>query len=174
MTSETSELSISKTNIKEEIFYEPFAEYLKSDLEDCTDAIPLGGSSFGDKWGTPDVIGIVKPSATDIIKEYELTSAEIKSDTNSNSLITGFGQASAYKLFSHKVYLVIPEQSNKIDIDRLESLCCLFGIGLIIFDKNDSKNPDFKIRNKANKISPDLFYLKQKMKHIADNKLIDL
>ncbi|MBL0274174.1 MAG: hypothetical protein IPQ06_14180 [Chitinophagaceae bacterium] len=36
--------------IKEEDFYEPFAEWITNDLEECTKAIALGGSKFKDKW----------------------------------------------------------------------------------------------------------------------------
>jgi hypothetical protein len=43
--------------IKEEDFYEPFADWLVNEVEECTKAIGLGGNRFRDKWGTPDVIG---------------------------------------------------------------------------------------------------------------------
>src|SRR5713101_1504316 len=42
---------------READFYVGFAEYLTEDLEECTKSIPLGGCTFKDKWGTPDVIG---------------------------------------------------------------------------------------------------------------------
>jgi hypothetical protein len=45
------------TSVREEDFYEAFADYLRNELEECTKAIPLGGNRFRDKWGTPDVIG---------------------------------------------------------------------------------------------------------------------
>ncbi|MGB9797304.1 MAG: hypothetical protein ACPLSK_01670, partial [bacterium] len=94
--------------IKESDFYQPFADYLVNDLEECTKAVPLGGNKFGDKWGTPDVIGVYKFSEFDPVKPpIEVVSVEIKVDTS--QLITAFGQACAYKLFSHKVYLVIPK-----------------------------------------------------------------
>lgn len=47
--------------LKEEQFYEPFADWITSELEECTKAIALGGNRFKDKWGTPDVIGIREP-----------------------------------------------------------------------------------------------------------------
>jgi len=82
----------------EESFYQPFADYLLNDLEECTKAVPLGGNKFGDKWGTPDVFGVYKFSDTDPVRpQIEVVSVEIKTDTN--QLITAFGQASAYKLF---------------------------------------------------------------------------
>jgi len=88
----------------------------------------------------------------------EIISAKINSD--SNQLITSFGQACAYKLFSHKVYLVIPKKdTNKADIERLESLCLKFGIGLILFDRHNEENPEFEILTRAVKSEPDYFYL---------------
>jgi hypothetical protein len=53
---------------KEEDFYASFADYLTEDLEECTKCIPLGGCTFQDKWGTPDVIGIRK--ARELICRY--------------------------------------------------------------------------------------------------------
>ena len=46
----------------EDQFYEPFADSLKNELEECTKTIALGGNRFRDKWGTPDVIGIREPA----------------------------------------------------------------------------------------------------------------
>jgi hypothetical protein len=142
-----SVLKKGKTNeILEENFYQGFADYLKNDLGECTKAIPLGGNKFGDKWGTPDVLGIYKFSEADPIRPpIEIVSAEIKIDTN--QLIAAFGQACSYKLFSHKVYLVIPNDAER-DISRIESLCSRFGIGLILFDRNHPQDPKFEIRTK--------------------------
>jgi hypothetical protein len=64
---------------REEDFYESFAVWLVNDQEECTKAKELGGSIFGGKWGTPDVIGVSKSLPTDIIeKDIEITSVEIK------------------------------------------------------------------------------------------------
>ncbi|MEM0275868.1 MAG: hypothetical protein QXU84_01895, partial [Candidatus Rehaiarchaeum fermentans] len=142
----SEKVSKEKTKVKEEEFYEPFADYLVNDLEECTRAIPLGGNKFGDKWGTLDVLGVYKFSEIDTIKaSLEIVSAEIK--TNTNQLITAFGQACAYKLFSHKVYLVIPNAEQ--DVGRIESLCLIFGIGLVLFDPQNPENPKFTIRTRA-------------------------
>jgi hypothetical protein len=147
----------------EEDFYQPFADYLKNELEECTKAIPLGGNRFRDRWGTPDVIGIKKPKPSDIVKpEVVIVSAEIKTD--SSGLITAFGQACAYKTFSHKVYLVIPKNSSEEDKARIESLCLIFGIGLILFDNTNVENPQFEIRVRPLKHEPDMFYVNKYMK----------
>jgi len=158
--------------IKEEDFYKPFADYLVNDLEECTKAIPLGKNRFQDKWGTPDIIGTYKIFGLGHIQPpIEIISAEIKADTG--QLITAFGQACSYKLFSHKVYLVIPKDANGTDIKRLESLCLKFGIGLILFNKNNKENPEFEILTRAIKSEPDYFYLNKYLRLIED-EAIDL
>jgi hypothetical protein len=149
--------------VKEEDFYGPFAEWIKGELEECTKAISLGGNKFGDKWGTPDVIGIRAPRASDIIKSpTEIISAEIK--INTNELITAFGQCCSYKLFSHKSYIVVPQDSPEGDKGRLDALCRIFGIGLILFDAKNPKAPNFQIRVRAAKHDPDMFYVNKNIK----------
>ena len=145
--------------LQEEDFYEPFANWLKSDLGECSEAFALGSNYLGKKWGTPDVIGIYKPSTRDVIKfQPELISAEIK--INPLEPITAFGQAIAYRLFSSKVYLVEPSSMIPEDQDRIEALCILFGIGLILFDL-DPQNPNFRIRVRAQRYNPDMFYVNE-------------
>jgi len=153
--------------INETVFYNSFADYLVKDLGECTKAIPLGGNKFGDRWGTPDVLGIYKFSETDPIRPpIEIISAEIKIDTN--QLVTAFGQACSYKLFSHKVYLVVPNEAER-DIGRIESLCSRFGIGLILFDKNNPQNPNFEIRTRAMKSEPDYFYVNEYLRRLGED-----
>jgi hypothetical protein len=151
-----------KAKHKEQEFYEPFAEWITTELEECTKAIPLGGNVFKDKWGTPDVLGIKRAKEIDMLKfPTEIVSAEIKVDNN--GLITAFGQACAYKLFSHKTYIVVPKQSSRDDLDRLDSLSILFGIGLILFDNTKPKEPNFEIRTRALRHEPDMFYANKYM-----------
>jgi len=165
---------IKKTEeIKEEDFYKLFADYLVNDLEECTKAIPLGGNRFQDRWGTPDVIGTYRVFGIGHIQPpTEVISAEIKTDVN--QLITSFGQACSYKLFSHKVYLVIPRDSRMVDIKRIEALCLKFGIGLILFNKNNKENPEFEILTRAMKSEPDYYYLNKYLKLIDDDIAKDL
>jgi hypothetical protein len=159
-----------RKDIREENFYQPFADYLVNDLDECTSAISLGGNRFQDRWGTPDVFGVYKFSETDPIKPLvEIVSAEIKTDTN--QLITAFGQACAYKLFSHKVYLVIPKYAPEKDVARLESLCLRFSIGLILFDSKNPEDPKFEIRTRAIKSEPDYFYVNEYLKKLSKEEL---
>ena len=151
--------------VKEEDFYKPFADWLVNETEEATKAITLGGSKFKEKWGTPDIVGIRESKKSDIIKiPTEVISAEVKPDAN--SLIIAFGQACSYQLFSHKVYLLIPKQSQETDISRLDSLCSIFGIGLVLFDANNSKVPNFEIKVRPIKHEPDIFYTNKYLKLI--------
>jgi len=163
----------ARKEIKVEDFYKPFADYLVNDLEECTKAIPLGGNKFQDRWGTPDVIGTYRILGLGHIQPpIEIVSAEIKIDIG--QLITSFGQACSYKLFSHKVYLAIPKEANGADIKRVESLCLKFGIGLILFDRNDKENPAFEILTRAIKNEPDYFYLNKYLLKLIEDKTIEL
>lgn len=151
--------------VKAEAFYEPFADWLVNELEECTSAIPLGGNIFKDKWGTPDVIGIREAKRSDIIKPpTEIVAAELKLDLN--GLITAFGQCCSYKLFCHKAYIVVPRNASDEDVSRLDALSRIFGVGLILFDAANPKNPDFTIRARASRHEPDVFYVNKYLKLI--------
>lgn len=153
--------------VREAQFYEPFADWLVKELEECTKAIAVGGSIFRDKWGTPDVVGVREPKKSDIVKfPTEIVSAEVKTDPV--GLITAFGQACAYRLFSHKSYIVIPADSPEDDIARLDTLGRIFGIGLILFNAKDPQQPAFDIRVRAAKHEPDMFYVNRCMRLIED------
>ncbi|APV44159.1 hypothetical protein Dform_00811 [Dehalogenimonas formicexedens] len=162
-TPETQQRCVRPTQ-DESKFYGPFADWLIG-MDECSRAISLGGKKFKDKWGTPDVIGIREPSRSDIIKlPTEIVTAEIKVDTN--DLITAFGQACAYRVFSHKSYIVIPKNSSGGDISRLDALCMIFGLGLVLFDKANIEAPEFEIRTRPQKHEPDMFYANSYLKLI--------
>lgn len=143
--------------VREDQFYLPFADWLKNEAEEATHAIPLGGNIFRDRWGTPDVIGKRESKRSDVIKApTEIVAAEIKADTM--QLVTAYGQACAYRLFSHRSYLVIPRQANADEIARLDALCEISGVGLVTFDLEDPKTPAFLVLVRPRPHQPDLFY----------------
>jgi len=155
-------IPMTASRVKEEDFYEPFAHWLKNEIEDVTHSISLGRNKFKDKWGTPDVIGKRESKRSDIIQgPTEIVSAEIKTDTQ--QLVTAFGQACAYKIFCHKVYLVVPQQAQKEEISRLDSLCQIFGIGLVTFNTENPAAPDFRIMVRPARHEPDLYYTNKYM-----------
>lgn len=143
--------------LKESDFYQPFADWLENDLEEVTVAKPIGGNGAGGKWGTPDVIGLYAAKPSDPIKfTTEVLAVEIKIDTQ--SLIVAFGQACAYKLFAHRVYIAVPRNSNQADLKRLDALAGVVGIGLVKFNSDDAENPDFQVMVRAAKHEPDYYY----------------
>ena len=152
-----TEIAPSGASVQESDFYEPFARMLKNDLDEVTNVVTLGGAMLRSKWGTPDVVGVYKPVASDLIKfPVEIVSAEIKIDPQQP--VVAFGQAIAYRLFSAKTYIAMPSTLTEEDQDRLESLCVLFGVGLVLFELNP-ENPNFEIRVRAQRFSPDMFYV---------------
>ena len=136
----------------EEDLYAPFAEYLKNDLEEATDAVPLGGAGMKAKWGTPDVVGVYRPLAAQLIKfSPELVAAEIKLDPAQP--VVAFGQAIAYRLFAARTYVVMPSTISEEDESRLEALSMLFGFGFVLFDPSEN-DVTFSIRVRAQRFSP--------------------
>jgi hypothetical protein len=162
----TEQIAESGAKVKESDFYEPFAEWLKNDLDEVTEVASLGGAGLKSKWGTPDVVGIYKPLASNLIKfPIEIVSAEIKIDPQAP--VVAFGQAVAYRLFSTKTYIGMPTTLTEEDQSRLESLCMLFGVGLVLFNLNKD-DPQFSIRVRAQRFSPDMFYVNEfadRLKH---------
>lgn len=153
----SQELTPVLSKHRETDFYQPFADWLVGDLEEATRAEPIGGNGAGGKWGTPDVIGLYEARPSDPIKfTTEVVAAEIKIDTQ--SLIVAFGQACAYKLFAHRVYIVVPRNSNPNDLKRLDALAGVVGIGLVRFNPDDPENPEFQVMVRAAKHEPDYFY----------------
>ncbi|MCX6133014.1 MAG: hypothetical protein NTU47_04280 [Ignavibacteriales bacterium] len=158
-TDEVVEEVVVPASVKEENFYAPFAEWIKNELGECTEAVAFGGNSLSKKWGTPDVIGVYRPRKRDVVQfDPEVLSAEIK--VSAQDPTTAFGQAIAYRLFSSKVYIVEPVTLSPADLDRLEALCLLFGVGLVLFTP-DIQNPNFTIRTRAQKYNPDMFWVNE-------------
>jgi hypothetical protein len=111
------------------------------------------------------VIGKRESQRSDIIKApTEIVSAEIKID--SGALITAFGQACSYKLFSHKSYLVVPKDSPPDDMSKLDALCQIFGIGLVLFDSVRVGQPGFEIRVRPQRHEPDMFHMNRCMREV--------
>jgi len=143
-------------SVSEQDFYASFAEWLEEN-DEVTVAGALGGSSLGGKWGTPDVIGVLKPRAQDIFKfEPQIVTAEIKATPGQP--VVAFGQAVAYRLFSHKSYIVVPRTTTSDDMNRLKSLCSINGVGLVIFTL-DTAQPDYSVVVLPAVASPDMFYV---------------
>lgn len=146
----------SAGTLTEQDFYASFAEWLEEN-DEVTVAAALGGSSLGGKWGTPDVIGVLRPRAQDIFKfEPQIVTAEIKATPAQP--VVAFGQAVAYRLFSHKSYIVVPRTTTSDDMNRLTSLCSIHGVGLVVFTL-DRELPDYAVVVLPAVANPDMFYV---------------
>lgn len=166
---ETSSVTaeIGSEALTEQDFYSSFADWLVEN-DEATAAKPLGGSSLGGKWGTPDVIGVLRPRAQDIFKfEPQIVSAEIKAVPNQP--VTAFGQAVAYRLFSHKSYIVVPNSTGIEDLDRLKSLCSIHGVGLVTFTLN-KEQPDYLVIVLPVKTAPDVFYVNSMLENLQSKQ----
>ena len=159
--------SHTKVLLLESDFYDSFAEWLADVAEEVNVAVALGGSVLKGKWGTPDVIGVLKPRAQDILKfEPQIVSAEIKIDPSQP--VVAFGQAVAYRLFSHKSYIVIPNTTSEDDLSRLKALCTIHGVGLVTFTL-DKIAPDYTVVVLPTQASPDMFYANQMLRRLLDS-----
>lgn len=153
--------------LTEHDFYASFAEWLEEN-DEATVAAPLGGSSLGGKWGTPDVIGVLKPRAQDIFKfEPQIVTAEIKAVPGQP--VVAFGQAVAYRLFSHRSYIVVPNSTSSDDMNRLKSLCSIHGVGLVTFALN-KEQPDYVVIVLPANASPDMFYVNNMLERLKSGE----
>ncbi|WP_043341671.1 hypothetical protein [Belnapia moabensis] len=158
--------SHGKVTYLESDFYDSFAEWLAVGAEAVNVAVALGGSVLKGKWGTPDVLGILKPRTQDLLKfEPQIVSAEIKIDPNQP--VVAFGQAVAYRLFSHKSYIVVPGTTSEDDLGRLKALCSIHGVGLVTFTLNKDA-PDYTEIVLPVQASPDMFYANQMARRLLD------
>jgi len=145
-------------------FYQGFADWLVEVAEEVNAAVALGGSVLRGKWGTPDVLGVLKPRTQDMLKfEPQIVSAEIKIDPNQP--VVAFGQAVAYRLFSHKSYIVVPNTTGEDDMGRLKALCSIHGVGLVTFTL-DKAAPDYTTLVLPLQASPDMFYANQMLRRL--------
>jgi hypothetical protein len=144
------------TKVREEEFYQSFAEWLVNE-DEVNHAVPLGGTVARSRWGTPDVVGTYKSTAGNLIKfGPEIVAAEIK--TEPSAPVVAFGQAVTYRLFATKTYIAMPKTLTEFDQTRLDALCMLFGVGLVFFDLNKDA-PNYSIRVRAQRFLPDMFYV---------------
>lgn len=153
--------------LTEQDFYASFAEWLEEN-DEVTVAAALGGASLGGKWGTPDVIGVLKPRAQDIFKfEPQIVTAEIKAVPSQP--VVAFGQAVAYRLFSHKSYIVVPNSTSSDDMNRLKSLCSIHGVGLVTFALNKMQ-PDYSVLVLPVNATPDMFYVNSMLERLKSSE----
>ena len=108
--------------------------------------------------------GRAEPTACPAAKfEPQIVSAEIKIDPNQP--VVAFGQAVAYRLFSHKSYIVVPNTTGEDDMGRLKALCSIHGVGLVTFTL-DAMAPDYTTLVLPMQANPDMFYANQMLRRL--------
>ena len=123
-----AELGVLDEKTSEADIYEPAKNYLLG-KEECSHAVVIGGNTFGKKWGTPDILGSIRASSDAVYQPaLEIIAVEVKNA--GYSPVEALGQAMAYKLFAHRTWLILPEDS---DLDRIEGIAMSANIGLISF-----------------------------------------
>lgn len=156
----------ARITLLESDFYDSFATWLEETAEEVTVAAAIGGSLLKQKWGTPDVMGVLRPQAHDIVKfESQIVSVEIKIDPAQP--VVAFGQAVSYKLFSHKSFIAVPNTTTEEDLARLKALCSINGVGLVTFTL-DKGAPDYTTIVSAQQATPDMFYVNQMARRLLE------
>jgi hypothetical protein len=79
--------------------------------------------------------------------------------------VVAFGQAVAYRLFSHKSYIVVPKHTPSDDMNRLTSLFSIHGVGLVTFVLN-REEPDYVVVVLPVNASPDMFYVNSMLERL--------
>ena len=152
----------------ERSLYSHVVEWIREEEKGCKAAeLADKGKKAGGKWWTPDVVAVLRPD--DYIQNLhfspEVISVEIKAGSDVESVITGFGQACAYKVFSHKSYFVASVEAKKEE--RLLPLCDIFGIGLILFE-GTPENPKFSSYSRAKSHQPSIRHVAKFLKDLPE------
>jgi hypothetical protein len=114
------------------------------------------------------VIGVLKPRAQDIFKfEPQIVTAEIKAVPGQP--VVAFGQAVAYRLFSHRSYIVVPDSTSGDDMNRLKSLCSIHGVGLVTFALS-KEQPDYNVVVLPVQAAPDILYLNSNLERFKSSE----
>jgi hypothetical protein len=83
--------------------------------------------------------------------------------------VVAFGQAVAYRLFSHKSYIVVPKLTSRDDMSRLTSLCSIHGVGLVTFALN-KEQPDYVVVVLPVNAAPDMFYVNSMLERLKSSE----
>ena len=148
--------------VTEDDIYQPARDFLLS-REECTHAVVIGGNIFGKKWGTPDILGAIRADSDAVYKPpLEIIAVEIKDE--GYSPVEALGQAMAYKLFAHRTWLILPDDS---DLDRIEGIAISANIGLISFSK-EKDGFEFVTLNRPATGHPDFTEVNKKLDELKE------
>ena len=127
--------------------YDKAAEWIveEESLEGKDYIVQTGRLANPIKWGNPDVVIIQKIAG----KSDRIIVAEVKNTQEASKLFEGFGQACAYKIFSHLQYLVVPMPEDRKVYSQLKKLCAKVQVKFAVFTyKGDKKLKNIRIELK--------------------------
>ncbi len=138
--------------------YEKVAQWIAKDIGlSEEDEVYYGNIHSPLKWGNPDVVGVRKLEG----KPSYVIAAEVKNTISTRLVFEGFGQACAYKLFSHMQYLVIPADVEEETLMRLKSLCRKVQVRLVVFTAENPEKITFTLEEGAKDEPPDPKLMKE-------------
>ena len=165
-TSEEAPEQQSDIKLNEEGIYEPARNHLLGNGE-CTHAVIVGGNSFGKKWGTPDIVGVIRADSDAVYKPIlEIIAVEVKNE--GYDPVEALGQAMAYKLFAHRTWLVLPHD-NQNEIERIQGIAITANIGLISFTGKD-KDLEFTTLNRPTSGCPDIIEVNKMLEKLKRDR----
>ena len=140
----------------------------------CTFATEVGGALSGWEYGTPDVVGILRPDplVRPLNLPSEVVAIEVKLGAERHSLNTGCAQAALYKQFAHKAYLVVHSQGDEIPA-WVQKACASSGIGLCALNL-DGEEPTLQCIVEAPSNAPGLRLLSDFIRKLPSGKRGDL
>ena len=170
---ETTEQESSPDQLRESHLYSPtVTAALGQDI--CTTATVIGASLTKWEYGTPDVVGVLRPPlhVRPLNLPSEVVAIEVKHGTKLHSLVTGLAQAIRYKRFAHRAYLVVQPQGKGEIPSWLEDQCRYSGIGLCELDANEATFP--RVITRAPSDVPELHLLSDFIRKLPADKRGDL
>lgn len=137
-----------------------FANFLVNNLKEASKTWVFYEHKYDDGIFLPEVLGINPFDFQNFDpRDVEITSACASLDIVDIPFI--LGKAMGYKIFSHRVYIVLPDRIEKFEdkMKLLENFCMKFGIGLVYF--NISRRSEFFVRIKAVRIMPEPYFVNE-------------
>lgn len=124
--------------------YDKIAEWIveEESLEGKDYIVQTGRLANPIKWGNPDIVIIQKIAG----RSDRIIVAEVKNTQEASKLFEGFGQACAYKIFSHLQYLVVPMPEDRKVYSQLKKLCAKVQVKFAVFTYRDNDKKPENIR----------------------------
>jgi hypothetical protein len=130
------------------------ADWLVTEVGECSLAVPVPPREPADPWGQPDVVGL-RPGSLGEGGRSE--SVAVKIAPSCADLSSALGQAGSFKLCCNRVYLVIRHDFGPAVVERCTAVCSAFGIGVIAFRELENV-PVVGLRARAVSEEPDPFF----------------